>query len=187
MDRKVRFLPITLSLISGLGHIWEGRDGRGLVLFVLFALSLFGLLNGLVLIEGPEGRVVAGISAALGLTAWIFGLADIVRLTHEPRVARIRSERAARIREASERFLRDDLAGAERLLRENLRDDPRDPDSLFRLATVLAERGDRRAALRCLGRLRAVDLEGTWKWEAQALRTALRPARCPETVTRGAR
>jgi len=186
MGRKVRFLPIVLNLISGLGHIWEGRDRRGLVLFILFAFSFFGLLNGLVLVEGPEGAAIAWISFALGLGTWTFGLVDIVRLTHGPRVERIETDRIARIREASERFLRDDIEGAERLLRENLRVDPRDPDSLIRLATILAAQGDRRAVIRCLARLRAADLDGKWAWEAEGLRAAAREVPRPETVTGGA-
>ena len=81
-----------------------------------------------------------------------------------------------RLREATALYLQNEPERVLQLLRENLRDDPKDVESLFRIAVVCREQGDLRSARRCLARLRRVDVEQKWGWEAEEEAALLRKA-----------
>jgi len=167
MARKLRLTPVLLSVIAGIGHLVEGRDLKGLVLFALFASGLAGTLEGLFLWYGPGKSVVTAVSASVALGAWVYSLWDILRLSYEPWREKNRLRRKEHIRRGTIAFLRGEYETAERELLAALRLDPNDPDSLFRLAVLARVRGETGRASRYLRALRRVDLAGKWAWERE--------------------
>jgi hypothetical protein len=71
-----------LSLIPGAAHVDSGRTGRGLLMFLLFALFLNGALIAPVLSAAPGLRLGCGLAAA---GVWIAALYDAMRAAGKDR------------------------------------------------------------------------------------------------------
>lgn len=74
----MRFRAAILSLIPGVAHVDQGRAGRGVALFALFALLLNAALLGPWLSSDPRVRAAAGGGAA---ALWVLALVDALRLS----------------------------------------------------------------------------------------------------------
>jgi len=72
----LRLRTLALSLIPGVAHVDQGRTGRGLLFFTLFAFCINGALVA-PLILGARGPRVACALAAAGI--WIAAFYDVVR------------------------------------------------------------------------------------------------------------
>ena len=164
--KKLRIGLLLLTLIPGMGHLWEGRDFKGLLLFSLFAACAAGVLEGALLWSGP-GRTEILVMSSLGLVAvWGYAFFDIFRFAYEPLRERDRYRRSEHLREGILCFLRGDYERAEKEFLANIRLNPGDPESLFRLAVLCRVRGDLPRAKRYLRALRRNDLEEKWRWES---------------------
>ncbi|HQF66209.1 MAG TPA: hypothetical protein PLR66_10200 [Planctomycetota bacterium] len=168
MARNIKIVPLLLSVVAGMGHLWEGKDLKGLALFALFAAGMAGVLEGLVLWAGP-GKIEITIGAAIVVAGvWCYAFVDIVRLTYRPWREKIRLRRSEHLRRGILSFLKGEHADAERELLANLRLEPGDPESLFRLAVLCRLKGDFGRARRYLRALKRTDAEEKWAWERVA-------------------
>ena len=156
-----------LSLIlPGAGEILCLRPSRGLLICVLYILSLSGAIMQGIVANGPltrnaPFRVAAGCAAA----CWIG--AQAIMLSRMRRAAFGRCIEPARDRHF-ERGVRLFLGGegvqAERQFRRALHLDPDDADARFYLAAVFEEQGKTRAAADQRARCRLIDHNGKWQW-----------------------
>ena len=163
--KRVRLVPLLLSFVPGMGHLWEGRDFKGLVLFALFVAAGGGVLEGALLWSGPGKTEILVVSSLIAAGVWIYSFADLFRLVYEPWRERDRLRRNEHLREGILCFLRSDYETAEREFLANLRLNPGDPESLFRLAVLCRLRGELGRAKKYLRALRRTDLEEKWSWE----------------------
>ena len=163
--KKVRLTPILLSLIAGMGHLWEGRDLKGLLLFAIFAAGCAGILEGAVLWTGPGGTEILIVSAVVAAAVWIYSFVDVLKFAYGPWRERNRLKRTEHLRRGIISFLRNDYETAEREFLANIRIEPGDPESLFRLAVICRIRGELGRAKKYLKALRRTDLEEKWSWE----------------------
>jgi len=72
----LRLRTLALSLIPGVAHVDQGRTGRGLLFFTLFAFCVNGALVAPLILGAREPRVACALAAA-GI--WIAALYDVVR------------------------------------------------------------------------------------------------------------
>ncbi len=165
MQKNIKIVPILLTLIPGMGHLWEGKDLKGLVLFSSFAVGAAGILEGMVLWAGEWGGVIALCS--FGWTCLVFGYAliDIFRFTYGPWRQKIELKRKKHLHAGILSFLKSDYEIAEQEFQENLRLMAGDPESLFRLAVISRRRGEIGRARRYLKIAGKNDLCGKWSWE----------------------
>jgi hypothetical protein len=85
----MRLRKTVLALIPGAAHVDLGRTGRGLLLFLLFALLLNGALIAPVLSASRGLRVGCGLAAA---GVWIAALFDAVRTAGKEREAEAKGQ-----------------------------------------------------------------------------------------------
>ena len=157
--KKLKITPLALSLVPGMGHLWEGRDLKGLVIFAVFAVGFAGILEGTLLWSGPGKAEIAAVSSVVVLAALVYSVADIVRLTYAPWREKNQLRRSEHLRQGILSFLRCDYETAEREFLANVRLEPGDPESLFRLAVICRLRGELSRARRYLRALRRTDLD----------------------------
>jgi hypothetical protein len=163
--KNVKVTPLFLSLVAGMGHLWEGRDLKGLVLFASFAAGSAGILEGTLLWSGPGKAEILAISLLATVAVWVYSFVDILRLTYEPWREKNRLRRNEHLRQGILSFLRCDYETAEREFLANIRLEPGDPESLFRLAVICRIRGELSRARRYLRALRRTDVDEKWNWE----------------------
>ncbi len=186
MARNIKIVPLLLSVVAGMGHLWEGKDLKGLALFALFAAGLAGVLEGLVLWAGPGKTEITVVAAIVVAGVWGYSFFDIVRLTYGPWREKIRLTRNEHLRRGILSFLKGEHAAAEQELLANLRLEPGDPESLFRLAVLCRMRGELGRARRYLRALKRMDADEKWVWERAAEENLIdeaekkRPAEVPQ-------
>ena len=186
-DRS-RCFAVLLSLVPGWGHVYLGREARGLVLFTVFAIGGFGLLNGLLLYIGWGRSFVLAASGFTALAVWVWACVDIIRLTSPVRRHAEEEDRLKALREGTVRYLRGDLEDAKRAFGRCLKKDPGDVEALFRLGILCARSGDSRGARTYLRRASKLDLDGKWVWEIQReLARLAREEEAKEPASRAAR
>ena len=165
MARNIKIMPLLLTVVAGMGHLWEGKDLKGLALFAGFAAGLAGLVEGLVLWSGPGKTEITAAAAVLVVCVWGYAFYDILRLTYGPWREKVLLARSEHLRRGIVAFLKSEYDTAERELLANLRLEPGDPESLFRLAVICRLRGENGRARRYLRALRRTDLAEKWRWE----------------------
>jgi len=148
-----------------MGHLWEGRDLKGLLLFAIFAAGCAGVLEGAVLWTGPGRTEILVVSLMVAGAVWIYSFVDVFKFAYEPWRERSRLKRNEHLRRGIISFLRNDYETAEREFLANIRIEPGDPESLFRLAVICRMRGELGRARKYLRALRRTDLEEKWSWE----------------------
>jgi hypothetical protein len=163
--KNLKVTPLLLSVVAGMGHLWEGRDLKGLVIFATFAAGCAGILEGTLLWSGPGKTTILVLALLVTLGVWAYAFIDILRLTYEPWREKNRLRRGEHLRQGILSFLKSDYETAEREFLANLRIEPGDPESLFRLAHVARIRGEYARARRYLRALRRTDLDEKWGWE----------------------
>jgi tetratricopeptide (TPR) repeat protein len=164
---RSRAVALVLSIVPGWGHVYWGRELRGLAIFTAFAVSGFGLLNGLFIYLGEmRGLIIGGAAAVLAASA-TFSWYDIVRRTCAARVRAEAEERERSLKAGTVAYLEGDLDGAAAHLSRALEADPADFEALFRLGIVRARAGRKREARLQLRRALKHDTDGKWNWEIQ--------------------
>jgi len=123
------------------------------------------VLEGLVLWAGPGKTEITVIAAIVVAGVWCYTFIDIVRLTYGPWREKIRLRRSEHLRRGILSFLKGEHAAAEQELLANLRLEPGDPESLFRLAVLCRLKGDLGRARRYLRALKRTDTDEKWAWE----------------------
>jgi len=171
--KNLKATPLILSVVAGMGHLWEGRDLKGLVLFAVFAAGCAGILEGALLWSGPGKTEILVISVLVTAAVWVYSFADILRATYEPLRERNSLRRNEHLRQGILCFLRCDYETAEREFLANIRMEPGDPESLFRLAVICRIRGELSRARRYLRALRRTDTDEKWNWERSQEETLL--------------
>ena len=162
---RSRILALALSLVPGWGHIYWGREALGLVLFTVFAVGGFALLNGAVIYIGRGQHALIASGAALIIGTAIGAWAHILLATSPRRVQASEERRQKALREGTVAYLRGDFKTACELFQGCVEDDPSDFEALFRLGVVCSRAGDVRRARSWLRRVRRHDLEDKWRWE----------------------
>jgi len=174
--RRSRSLALTLSLVPGWGHVYFGRERLGLIIFTIFAVSGFALLNGLFFYLGSWRTFLIVSSSTFLVLVTIGSWVDILRTTSSRQVRVEEEARDTNLRRGTVAYIRGDLTEAETLFRACVRADPLDVEALFRLGVVCARSGDLLHAKTCLRRTLKHDGEAKWRWEAgrelEALKTA---------------
>lgn len=165
MTKKIKIIPLGLSLIAGMGHLWEGKDLKGLMIFSFFAAAAAGLVEGAVLWSGDGRLLISLISLGIMLAVWGYAFFDIFRMTYGPWIEKNRLKRSEQVRQGILGFLRNDYDLAERAFMNNLQLTPGDSESLFRLAVICRRRGAFTRARRYLNQLRKTDMAEKWRWE----------------------
>lgn len=162
---RSRAVALALSLVPGWGHVYWGRELRGLAIFTVFAVSAFALLNGLLIYLGERrGLVVAG-SAAVLAGASVFAWVDLLRRTSPARVREESEERERNLKDGTVAYVMGDFdAAAERFTR-SVEADPSDFEALFRLGITHSRAGRTREAALWLRRALKNDEEEKWGWE----------------------
>lgn len=82
----MRLRTLALSLIPGVAHVDQGRTGRGLLFFTLFAFCVNGAIVAPLVLGAREPRVACALAAA---GAWIAALYDAVRLAARERATAV--------------------------------------------------------------------------------------------------
>jgi hypothetical protein len=173
MAKNLKIGPLLLSVVAGMGHLWEGRDLKGLGLFALFAAGLAGVLEGFVLWAGPGKTEITVIAGLIVVGVWGYSFFDIIKLTYGPWREKIRLTRDEHLRRGILSFLKGEHQIAEQELLANLRLEPGDPESLFRLAVLSRMRGELGRARRYLRAVKRTDVDEKWVWERGAEETLI--------------
>lgn len=174
-----RLLALILSLVPGWGHVYLGRERAGLCLFTLAAISLFGMLNILLVYSGEHRLLLARSAGGGAVFSLLLSVVDVLRRTSPSRLRRIDDEKARLLRGGMIAYLRNDLEGAEETFRACLRLDGQEVEALLRIGVVTARRGAARRARRWLRRARRMDLDEKWGWEIERELEALRAPPAP--------
>lgn len=174
--RRSRILALFLSLLPGWGQIYWGREKLGLTLFTVFAVCLFLLGNGFLVILGGWQELLVWIGATGAVLAYLVAVVDILLRSSPRRVAREAEARDRLFREGVVAYLASDLEASDRAFRGMLRIDPVDVEALFRLAVVHCRLGQERAGGAWLRKVRRFDMEGKWSWEVECEERRLREA-----------
>lgn len=163
--RHSRSIALALSLVPGWGHVYLGRERRGLALFTLTAVLAFLSFN-LILVYAGEYRMFLARAAAIAAgLVWIAGIVEVWQWTAPRRLRETEERKAAFLRSGMVAYLRGELDGAEEDFRACLRLDVQDPEAILRLGVVAARRGQIRQARRLLRRAGLLDLDEKWHWE----------------------
>ncbi len=165
MLKNLKIVPLLLSVVAGMGHLWEGKDLKGLGLFALFAAGLAGVLEGLVLWAGPGKFEISIVAGIVVVCVWVYSIVDVLKLTYGPWREKIRLTRSEHLRRGILSFLKGEHQIAEQEFLANLRLEPGDPESLFRLAVLSRMRGEIGRARRYLRALKRTDVDEKWAWE----------------------
>jgi len=160
------WLAVTATVIfPGTGHLVLRRYLRGSVLAALFAAStdVFLITAFLWPGEGKTGLIV--VSLAIMVVVWGYALFDILSRLRVLRAEDFQERKDNLLKAAQVAWLRDDYAGAERLLKEIIALDDRDVEAWVHLGKVLKSCGrdeEARESFRT-----ALNLEGSrrWRWE----------------------
>jgi len=191
---RSRAAALVLSFVPGWGHVYWGRELRGLAIFTVFAVAGFGLLNGLYIYLGDMRTfIICGAAAVLaGTTA--FSWYDILRRTAPAKVRAEAEERERSLKAGTSAYLEGDLEAAAGHFTATLEADPADFEALFRLGIVRARAGRQREAALSLRRALRYDEDGKWAWEIRrelellgASTVARQPEGAAEAKSRAAR
>jgi hypothetical protein len=176
--RHSRALALVLSLIPGWGHVYLGREKIGLLLFTLVVLSVFAIVNSLLVLEGSWRIWLARPAAGAAAVFWLAGILDVLRLTSPRRLQRIEEQKKELLRSGMISYLKDEMESAESSFRSCLKLDGQEVEALVRLGIVLARSSRPARARSLLRRARALDLEEKWSWEIEReLRGLRKPPR----------
>ena len=162
---RSRAAALVLSIVPGWGHVYWGRELRGLAIFTVFAVAGFGLLNGLFIYLGEMRAFIIGGAAAVLAGATAFSWYDILRRTGLARVRAEAEERERSLKAGTVAYLEGDLDAAAGHFTLPLEADPADFEALFRLGIVRARAGRAREAALWLRRALRNDEDGKWAWE----------------------
>ena len=177
MNLSSRSTTILLSCLPGWGHVYLGREGRGLIIFTAAATSSFALLNGTFVYLGDFRGTVVAVSAIAVAGLCLYSVLDVLRLTAPTRLLRLRRARDELLWDGTLCFLRSDFLAAEQKFLECARFDALDVEPVFRAGVAASRRSargdagsdaDRAAsdeARRLLRRAVKLDVELTWQWE----------------------
>ncbi len=163
---RVRWKPLLLSIVPGLGHFYYRRFAVGAGLFVTFATALNGLLL-LSLLDGDVGRPLGWFCAALALAVWGYSVGWVGRHVLFDDPAAIERARAQLLREGLIHLLRSEYTDAVRCFRRANGVGPEAVciDALFYLGAAYRRLGEIGRARRWLRRCAAWDAEGKWRFE----------------------
>ena len=162
---RSRAAAFVLSFVPGWGHVYWGRELRGLAIFTVFAVAGFGLLNGLFIYLGEMRAFIIGAAAAALAAATVFSWYDILRRTSPAKVRVEAEERERSLKAGTVAYLEGDLEAAAGHFTLPLEADPADFEALFRLGIVRARAGRPREAALSLRRALRYDEDGKWAWE----------------------
>ena len=170
-------LPILVSVvIPGLGHVLLDRCVQGVLIFLLYLLTL----DALVLTAGPYGKdPTSGLSrlgkapvgAAVLVWAWAIGSSAYIGWRRR-RIAETIGEDKY-IREGLTHYLRDELDRAADRFVAALEINESDVDALFHLAMTYKAMRMAKEAVKTLRDCRTLDLAKKWEWEIQRELAAL--------------
>lgn len=166
LDRS-RLVAALLTLVPGWGHVYWGREVRGMFFFTAFAVAGFAFLNGLFLYLGAGRSVLIGTGGGVLLVATLWAWIDILLLTSPRRSQAYEGFRMKALQQGTLAYLQGDLAAAKAAFADCLRQDPADVEALFRLGVVTARAGEAREARALLRRASRLDLDEKWTWEIE--------------------
>ena len=162
---RSRAVALALSLVPGWGHVYWGRELRGLAIFTVFAVSAFALLNGLFIYLGERRSLVVAGSAALLVGASVFAWVDLLRRTSPARVREESEERERNLKDGTVAYVTGDFDAAAERFTKCVEADPSDFEALFRLGITHSRAGRTREAALWLRRALKNDEEEKWGWE----------------------
>ena len=163
-------LAIALTIVPGLGHVVLDRHTMGCFLFTVFALSANGAFIGARLWINDQQKFAILLLSTLGLVlVYPKAFISIWRLTFGRDESERARTRAGQLKKAVSHYLQGQHDEATGILRTLLRQDGLDVDSLFYLAMIHRDRGEKANALKTFRRCAALGRK--WKWEvAQEVR-----------------
>jgi cytochrome c-type biogenesis protein CcmH/NrfG len=158
---------ITTFIIPGIGHLLLRRYLKGTILAAIFCVSTDVFLLSTCLWHASFTSALPLVSLGIMVLAWVYALADIVPALKALQQKGLQEEKDSLLKRAQVAWLKDELAEAERLLRDILRMDERDIEAWVHLGKVLKCSGNPVEARRCFQS--ALNLEGSdpWRWTLQ--------------------
>ena len=154
-------------MIPGWGHIYLGKEGRGLVLFTLYAIAFFVFLNAISIYMGPSRQALFTVSGVVSVALLIYSVSDTVRISSPRRLERVRRLCDELLWEGMTSFLRCDYDAAEEKFLECSRLDGLDVEPVFRAGVIAARRREIRQAEILFKRARRLDVHYKWDWEIE--------------------
>jgi len=156
---------IATVIFPGTGHLLLRRYLKGSVLSALFAASVDVFLISSFLLGQGVTSALSVVSGALAAGVGVFALIDLFRALKVLRSKDFQERKDGLLREAQVAWLKDDLPGAETLLRAILAIDERDVEAWVHLGKVLKASGRDGEARRSFRS--ALNLSGSrrWRWE----------------------
>lgn len=172
MRRK--WAALLLAAVPGLGHLYVGRQWRGLLFFGIFALAVNGYFTGVQMTRSPT-RAVRQVGqhvrlfCAIGAAAiWLYSVLDVARLSKQFETKPLRERKDYHFKRGLHHYLAGAFESACGEFLTVLKLDPMDVDARFHLGMTHRALGQNRRAARAFKRCLADDPDGKWKWEAEA-------------------
>jgi cytochrome c-type biogenesis protein CcmH/NrfG len=158
----VPLVVIATVLMPGAGHLLLRRYLKGVVLATLFAASADMFLTSAFLWHARLVSALPLVSLGIMTLVWAYALVDIIQGLKALRQKDLQQRKDDLLKRAQVAWLRDEYAGAERLLRQILRMDERDVEAWVHLGKVLKTCGRDEEARKCFRS--ALNLEGSQPW-----------------------
>lgn len=155
---------IATVIMPGMGHLLLRRYLKGVVLAALFAASADVFLLSVCLWHASLTSALPMVSLVISVVAWVYAVVDILPALKALRQKDLQERQDALLKRAQVAWLRNELAEAERLLREMLRMDERDIEAWVHLGKVLKASGNPVEARRCFQSALNLDGSEPWHW-----------------------
>ncbi len=171
---KRKWSVLLLTVVPGLGHIYAGRQWRGLLLFALFAIAINGYVAGTEMTRSEDrtvrerGRQVRVACTVGAIGVWIFALVDIARLSKQFESKPRRERKDYHFKRGLHHYLAGTYESARGEFLTVLKLDSMDADARYYLGMTHQALGNKRRAVRAFKRCLAADTEKKWNWEAKA-------------------
>lgn len=162
---RKRWTALILAVIPGLGHLYLGRQWRGLMVFALFALAANGMYAAGLMGDREIGIYVFSLCRGAAVAVWLYSLLHVAYLSGRFEPARVGERKDYHFKRGLTQYLSGAFDAAKAEFLTVLKLDPMDIDARFHLAMTHQALGQRRRALRAFKRCLADDLDAKWKWE----------------------